>query len=347
MIMKKIFGYFMVSVLAIASGWSCAMPDEPVSTGVEPKAVNVPPTSLSPTSFPTSARSYYDRGRGLVLQDQAADALLEFKESIKLEPEFVEAHQEYIDLMLTLGKQAEIQAEYKEFLNARPDKAMAHYLYSKTLIDPEALRKENEKAVAIDPGFSYAYGGLAFYYVQSGNYEKAFAFGQKMVDFNPRYARGYYILGILYAQKGDHDKAIENFRKSVELDPLLADSYRCLGGLYSAKNNFDGMIQSNTSILEIDQRPAARINSYFNMGAAYIGKGESGPAKDNFIKAAEIARAGKSPEACFAVAQAFCHIKEYDAAIAILQDALKYNPAPQMLKQLQLGIEDIKKQKNK
>jgi tetratricopeptide (TPR) repeat protein len=338
MIMKKIFGYFMVSALAIVSGWSCAVPDEPIATVMEPKAVNIPPTS---------ARSYYDRGRELALRDRPADALLEFKEAIKLEPEFVEAHQEYIDLMLTLGKQAEIQAEYKEFLNARPDKALAHYLYSKTLGDPEALRKENEKAIQIDPGFSYAYGGLAFYYVQSGNYEKAFASGQKMVEFNPRYARGYYILGILYAQKGDHDKAIENFRKSVELDPLLADSYRCLSGLYSAKKNYDGMIQSSTSILEIDKRPAARLDGYLNLGVAYVGKGEFGLAKDNFIKAAEIARSEKSPEACFMIAQVFCRIKEYDPAIAILEDGLKYNPAPLMVKQIQVGIEDIKKHKNK
>jgi superkiller protein 3 len=302
---------------------------------------------LPDTEPVSSAPEHYIKGREFILLNKPEDALRELKEAIRLEPEFVEAHQEYIELMLLLNKKDEIKAEYKTFLATHEDKAMAHYLWSKIIDDIKILREENEKAIQIDPNFFYAYGGMAFYFIQIREYDKALSFAQKSIELNPKYARGYQIIGTIYNIKNNFDKGLENFRKSLELDPLLSLTYLALSTSYGERGRYDEVIKITTMVLETDKKPITQLEGYINRGTAYVHKKEISQARDNFLKAKEIAQEEKLPDLCFMIAMAFWNIEDDEQALAILEESLKYNPPPQLAKQIQKFINNIKTAKNK
>ena len=61
-------------------------------------------------------QTHYDLGIELIRKGNTNEAIAAFKEAIKLDPLYTEAHRKYIDLMERQGKEAEILEEYKGYV---------------------------------------------------------------------------------------------------------------------------------------------------------------------------------------------------------------------------------------
>ncbi len=81
-----------------------------------------------------------------------------------------------------------------------------------------------------DPKNEFALFNLGMLSIQSGQYDKAVDYMDKLVAVNPNHVQGQLLLGVAYMNKGDKDKARQQFEKVKQLDKdpavqATADSY--------------------------------------------------------------------------------------------------------------------------
>lgn len=55
--------------------------------------------------------------------------------------------------------------------------------------------------------------------VESGKYEKAIEYCEKLLKINPDNDAAYYIRGLSYRNLNQYEKAIEDYTKAIELNP--------------------------------------------------------------------------------------------------------------------------------
>lgn len=156
----------------------------------------------------TQARELVAKGKELYRNDQDEQAVEAFKEAVKLDPEFAEAHFRLGLGYEALGKRDEAEGEYKKavatykkYLEEHEDDAEAHYNLGQT------------------------YAGLDQYSDAIREYREATKLKQDDADV-------YYDLGVAHTKLAQYDAAAAAFSKSLEIDP---DNYRAQDALDEAK----------------------------------------------------------------------------------------------------------------
>ncbi len=124
-------------------------------------------------------------------QNQIDEAIVHYKKTIELKPEFERAH---LNLGILLQK------------CGRMDEAFAHF----------------KKALEIKPGFAEAHLNLGTWFEKNGRMDEAIAQLQKSLDINPRFTEAHLNLGIWFEKTGRNDEAIAHFQKAVEIKPESA-----------------------------------------------------------------------------------------------------------------------------
>src|SRR5512144_1397417 len=108
-------------------------------------------------SVPAVARNHYLLAQDYLKQGEREKAVVELKASIRLAPEFIEAHNDYIANQQ--AKPDQVVAEYEAYLKEHPRSAIHHFLAGKAY-NKAGRGKEGEaeyqKALDLSPGFSWA-----------------------------------------------------------------------------------------------------------------------------------------------------------------------------------------------
>jgi adenylate cyclase len=100
-----------------------------------------------------------------------------------------------------------------------------------------AARRLFEKAIELDPGYSAAYAGLSWTYLQSWQLgwstdpkelERARELAERAVSLNDMLADGYHLLGQIDLWQKDFDRAVVHAERAVALAPNDADGYETL-----------------------------------------------------------------------------------------------------------------------
>jgi len=137
---------------------------------------------------PTLADEHIKRGIEYVEQGRLDEAIAEFEEAIKINPDDAKAH---YNLGLTYDNQGRLDeaiAEYKEAIRLNPDDANAH----------------------LNLGVAYA---------DQGQLEEAIAEYQEAIRIHPDYANAHFNLGLAYREQGRTEEAIAEFETYLQLRP--------------------------------------------------------------------------------------------------------------------------------
>jgi len=117
-------------------------------------------------------------------------AIGQFKKVLRIDPDFVEAHN-------NIGSLKAWQGEYGD--------AIVYY----------------DKALSIEPGFTPAMMGLGNSLDLYGRRKEAIEVFYKILEGEPDYANAYVSLGNALFKAGRMDKAIKNYKKALTIDPSL------------------------------------------------------------------------------------------------------------------------------
>lgn len=117
--------------------------------------------------------------------------------------------------------------EFKEVIRLRPDFYMAHYSLAEAYRDQgqldDAIREYHE-AIRLEPHLPEARVGLGIALRRSGLVEDAIVWYRDALRLSPDLAPAHLCLAIALHHSGQLDEAIRQFREALRLEPDYADS---------------------------------------------------------------------------------------------------------------------------
>jgi tetratricopeptide (TPR) repeat protein len=154
---------------------------------------------------PEYAGAHYNLGNALLKKDQTDEAISQYQEVIRLKPDDADAHNNLGDALLKKGQTDEAIHQYQEAIRLKPDSADAHYNLG------NALRKK-------------------------GQIDEAINQYQEVIRLKPDDAGAHNNLGVALAIKGQIEEAIRQFQEAIRLKPDSADAQNNLARALRMKN---------------------------------------------------------------------------------------------------------------
>jgi tetratricopeptide (TPR) repeat protein len=154
----------------------------------------------------------------------AAEAIVDFTESIQLRPNEAASHAGRGRAQLTLGDVSGAIADYSEALRLMPDSAVflvgrGHARFVKG--DLAHAIADFTEAVRLNPKSPSAYNRRGLAYRRSGDLARALDDYTTAITLNRAYALAYNNRGYVYEALGRKEEAIADFQVALLLDPSL------------------------------------------------------------------------------------------------------------------------------
>lgn len=186
-------------------------------------------------------------------------------------------------------------------------------------------------AVAADPNDSQAHFLLGQAYNRNSDLLKAADEFRTVVEIDPNNAAAHHNLGVTYFQLQDPSAAIAEFNAALAVDPDDADTHYQLGATYlvlslsASPDTGPGLVAD--AVTEFERALSLREN----MPEALIGMANIRIQEGNYAAAIEMLRAAidqipDSPEAHYALAEAYVRSGQLDSACDTYDKFLKLDP---------------------
>ena len=104
-------------------------------------------------------------------------------------------------------------------------------------------------------------------YLETGTYDRAMEYFQKVATTYPYIAEAQYYLGFVYYKKGDYNNAEKIFKRAIKLDSAYLPALYYLGLIYYEKEDNETAIEYFDKVVRND--PSFQ-SAYYNMGVSYI-----------------------------------------------------------------------------
>jgi tetratricopeptide (TPR) repeat protein len=155
---------------------------------------------------------------GFVLVDkgQLQEAIAEYREAIRLKPDYAQAHNNLGFALLDKGQFEEAIAEYREAIRLKPDYAEAHYNLGNALMEKDHLEEassEYRKAIELKKDFAEAHCNLGRILMDKGQFREA------LEQMRRGHELGSSRPGWLYPSL----QWVRQYERMVELDGKLPD----------------------------------------------------------------------------------------------------------------------------
>jgi protein O-mannosyl-transferase len=158
--------------------------------------------------------------------------------------------------------------QFNESLRINPNFATTHYNLGLTLVDKGDLDgaiQHLQVALQLTPNDAKTHYGLAVALFRKGNVDAAIRHYQAALLVSPNDAKAHYGLGIALARKGDLGGAISEYQATLRLSPDLADAHNNLGAALATRGNLDAAIREFREVLRINPNDTFAQN---NLGRA-------------------------------------------------------------------------------
>ncbi len=160
-----------------------------------------------------------------------------FEEAIALEPNYAQAYAIIAGIYSYLGATGQLL----------PSKAFP------------ISQKYADKALALDDSVAESYVAKAGSYLfHEWKLNEAYECLQKALRLNPSLAEIYQLLGFYYILTGEKEKALEILEDAIKKDPLSPIINQSLGNAYFMAEQYDNVIRQMDRVLEIN--PTMRIS---------------------------------------------------------------------------------------
>jgi spermidine synthase len=143
-------------------------------------------------------------------------------------PESADLHNVLGTAYAARGNAGEAIAEFREALRLEPDSVTAHWNLGRSLASPEEALGHLRRAVQLDPGNGQARYHLATTLFESRQYEDAVDEFRAALQLMPNSVEARNNLGVTLASQGKLDEAIDQFQQALALQPEYADARRNL-----------------------------------------------------------------------------------------------------------------------
>ncbi len=277
--------------------------------------------SLDPQ--PNSIEIYAGFGALYSKQHNWQKALAAYQQTLKLDPNYAEAHRSLAGIYAHLGQRHEEIAYRYRAVVLKPAWATPsnQLILGNALIQLDKTKEAidcYQRAIQLRPDFYEAYYNLAVAEAYQQNWRAAAAAFQKVLQLNPQHAESYYGLGKLAEQADKSKLAATCYLRSVQLNPKFAAAYFSLGEMLIKLREWE-------KALPVCYR-AAQMNpdlswAYNNLGYALLKHQKWQAAFSMLCRAIKL-----NPDFAWTyyhLGQVLLHQKQWDKAIAAFLTALQ------------------------
>jgi tetratricopeptide (TPR) repeat protein len=199
---------------------------------------------LSSCSFDPNVRKQKDleRGQNLFTKGDYRSAVAKFRDAIKIDPNYADAHLQLARTYLRLQQPDRAYDEYGEVVRLRPSDYKTRMEFTNLLIAgrrsvlAEAQMKVLLQQRANDPATHSLDSALL---AEEGDIPGAIREMQKTVALAPNRWEGYLSLGLLQLRNSQTGAAEESLKKVIELDPHSSSARIVLGNYYESVHRLD------------------------------------------------------------------------------------------------------------
>jgi anaphase-promoting complex subunit 3 len=107
----------------------------------------------------------------------------------------------------------------------------------------ESALKTFQRALAVDPTFTYAYTLSGYEYVANEDFEKGVALFRQAIATNPRHFNAWYGLGSVYLRQEKYALAEYHFAKALSINPQNPVLYCQLGNVLHKTHKFEAALE--------------------------------------------------------------------------------------------------------
>ena len=209
----------------------------------------------------------YLKGIALKGKREFDQAIAQFQQVNKLEPQFISSHYELAGLYLATNVVKQAIDEYRKVIELNPEDASVHLalgaIYEKEGKDKEAL-SEYQEVIALAPDSAIGYNQLAYYYAdRERNLDEALTLALKAAELAEKSGDIIDTLGWVYFKRGDYSEALEKLKSAAQLKPNspsiryhLGMAYFKSGDSQNALNEFKNALRISQQFPELDDTKA-------------------------------------------------------------------------------------------
>lgn len=169
-------------------------------------------------------------------------ALIDYTDSIELNPNFTLAYQARADLHESQKKYELALADYSKVIELEPDSIEAYnnrancYRKQKNY---ELALADYTKAIELEPDSITAYHNRANFYKEQKKYELALIDFNTAIELEPNNANAYSSRASYYEEQENYELALADYTTVIELKPYVARNYRNRADYYTKQKNHE------------------------------------------------------------------------------------------------------------
>ncbi len=259
-----------------------------------------------------------------MIRKQFADAVATLESSLKTEADNAVLHYQLGRALAASGNAARAESEWREALRLAPNYVAAQEALSAAAAakgDWAQASKSADAVILNNPNIPIGYLLRAAAKAGRGDYAGAEADAKKAMELAPQSSVPYLQLGAFRASTRRYAEAEKLFERALELDPKSTAALQALVGIYGdQKQPAKGVARASAQVAK-----APDVSGhYFILGLAHLANKESEPAEQALAKATELDK--QNVQAWVALAQVQTTRGSVDKAAASYQRAIEADP---------------------
>ena len=201
------------------------------------------------------ADAHKDLGNTLLKQGRLQEAIAEYREAIRLEPNASRFHSALGDVLKEHEMLEDAIAEYREVVRIMPNDLGGHYFLGWILNDQGKLEEaiaEFKTAIRINPDDPNPHSSIAVIFHNQGKLEDAIAEFRAAIQLRPDSAWPHSGLGDIFKEQGKQEEALAEFRQVIRLVPDDLRSHFLLGCILNDQGKLDEAIAEFKTAIRIN-----------------------------------------------------------------------------------------------
>ncbi len=219
-------------------------------------------------------KAHHGLAQVLHKREAFVEAEMEYRRSLALKPENLEALTNLGTLIYDLGRISEALALYDQAIYLRPEDAAVRNNRGNSLRMLGRLDEaeaEIRYAIRVEPDYADAHSNLGAVLVDLDRSREAIPSFQTALDLDPELHAAASNLGNAYFALGDLESALTAYKRALEIEPNFAEALNNSGNAYSSLGRFDEARARYERALEL--RPDFPEAKY-GLGRLYLASGE-------------------------------------------------------------------------
>jgi len=215
--------------------------------------------------YPKSASLHNIHGIVSTELQRPSEAVASFRRAIKLQPAFVEAHENLVRVCFQTGDHRGAIGSLRKLRDLLPESADMHYNLALTLQacgELKAAIVSYREALALDPDLVDAHNNLGFALFKTNEPAAALECYRNAIKHKPDFAEAYNNMGVVLHDTGVLKAALKCFRQALDLNPRLIDAHNHSGNVLTDLGDLAAARRCFQQALRLDSN---FVDAYWNL----------------------------------------------------------------------------------